>query len=167
MESRMKIALRIAVILLALAGSAWAIHKWSYQPYACNAAMTEITGATRAGDHLRSDYSKFQRAQRNIERLQQLERQCRSDVRLYILLAANESAAGRPEDAIEAYHKALTIDRRSEIYYGLAEQLVQLGRTDEAVEVFLTAARFNPNAMDWVPSPEIHRRVTERLQKPR
>ena len=51
--------------------------------------------------------------------------------------------------------------------FGLGRELVQLGRTDEAVEVFTIAARFNPYATEWYPSEEILRRVNERLKSAR
>ncbi|HEX2834619.1 MAG TPA: hypothetical protein VHW00_16525 [Thermoanaerobaculia bacterium] len=163
----MKFVARIAVLLVALIACAWALRKWCYEPYACNAALTDIQNATAAIEELRGQYSQFQRTQNNIERLQKLEPACRADVRLYVLLAANESAAGRAQNAVDAYRKALTIDRRSEIYFGLARELVQLGRTEEAVEAFTVAARFNPYASDWYPSEEILRRVNERLKRAR
>jgi tetratricopeptide (TPR) repeat protein len=164
MESRVKIVLRVIVIAITALGCAWALREWCYEPYACNVAISEITARTAASDNLRGEYAKVQRAEANIARLRALEPHCRTDVRLYMLLGGNEALAGQPQNAVRNYELALTIDRRPEIYIALAEQLILLGRIDEAVDNYVIAGRFSPAVLEIIPSEEIARRVRERLQ---
>lgn len=156
---------RVLLIAITALFCAWALREWCLRPYACDVAMTEITASTSAVDDLRGDYARVQRAEHNIARLHALETQCRTDLRLYVLLGGNESVAGRHEQAVSAYEKALTLDRRPEIYIALAAELLQLGRIDDAVASYVTAGRFSPGTFDAIPSDELTRRVREELQQ--
>jgi len=142
--------------------SAWSIDAWVFEPAKCNVAITELTQRTDAVHQLRSPYDQVRRARRNLEELRALG--CHTDVRVAVLIAANEEALGQYDDAIDAYRSALLVDRRPEIYFMIGDALVQLGRTDEAVESYVIAARFTPFILDNLTSPEINRRVRERLR---
>ncbi|HEX7830499.1 MAG TPA: hypothetical protein VF787_12635 [Thermoanaerobaculia bacterium] len=161
----MKLVLRVIIIGITAFACAWALREWCWIPYTCNVAISEITASTAASDNLRGEYAKVQRAEANLARLRELEPHCRTDVRLYMLLAGNEALAGQPQNAVHNYELALTIDRRPEIYIALAEQLILLGRIDEAVDNYVTAGRFSPAVVEIIPSEEIARRVRERLQR--
>ena len=80
-----------------------------------------------------------------------------------MLMGANQELIGRVEDAERSYREALTIEQRPEIYMALALAQVQLGRVDDAVENYVTAARFGPQILYELPSDELTRRVQERL----
>jgi tetratricopeptide (TPR) repeat protein len=84
-----------------------------------------------------------------------------------MLIGANEEVLDRYEDAARSYRSAMLIEQRPEIHTALADALIQLGRTDEAVEHYAVAARFNPAMLDFAPSEEVRRRAAERLREPR
>lgn len=159
----MKLVMRVFVIIVAAIVCAWAIRQWAWRPYSCAVAINDVIGMTRAAGELRGDYAVVQRADANLDRLRTIEPQCSADVRIYALMGNNEELAGRALNAVHAYEKALTLDPRPEIYVAMGNQLMQLGRIDEAVESFVAAARFAPGALDEVTSEEIVRRVRERV----
>lgn len=163
----MKTLARVLLVITATLVCATLIRKWCVRPVSCNVAMTEISAATFASNDLRGDYAREQRVEANLARLHELEPQCRTDVRLYVLMAGNESIAGRHDAAVHEYERALTIDRRPEIYIEMGNELIQLGRTDDAVESFVTAARFSPGTLDAITSEEVARRVRLRLAQKR
>lgn len=51
-----------------------------------------------------------------------------------------------PQEAVENYKKALTLDgQQSDVHYNLANALYLLGKTDEAISHYKQAIELNPN----------------------
>jgi tetratricopeptide (TPR) repeat protein len=158
-----KVLGRIVILAATVVVCAWALWNWSVVPLQCNAALTRITASTRANETL-PDYAKEQRANNNIDLLQKLRVRCKADVRVPFLIGVNESSAERHENAVNAFNEALKIDRRPEIYAAIASEQVLLGRTDEAIKNYLTAARFGAPIDEAGQSDEVWRRVQEQLR---
>lgn len=157
----MRTLARVAAIIAAALLCGWAFLEWAYEPLACNIALTDLTRRTNLIEQSRGHYERIARARRNLEELRALP--CETDVQLHVLIAANEESLGQYDDAAAAYRAALLVDRRPEVYALMGDALVQLGRTDEAVENYVIAARFTPYILERVPSTEVERRVKERL----
>lgn len=157
----MRVTLRIVVVLLAAVLCGWAFLRWSYAPLACSHAVTDLTRRTNLVERTNDPYVRVQRARNNLAELRALH--CSTDVRIPMLIGANEMFLGQYEDALKAFRSALAIDRRPEIYTASGEALIQLGRTDEAVDAYVEATRFTPYALDDIPSEVVAERVKRRL----
>lgn len=149
------------VIALAAAACAFAMWCWVWQPMQCNIATTSLTRRTAAVEQSANEYERVLRARRNLEDLRAIP--CTTDVRVPMLIGNNEATLGDFEAALAAYHDALGIDRRPEIYAAIGEASIRLGRTDDAVNNYVEAARFTPYVLESIPSEEVLRRVRERL----
>jgi tetratricopeptide (TPR) repeat protein len=160
----MRVIARTAAVLATATFCGWALLLWAYTPHACNVAITKLTQRTTLVVGPSRIYERETRARQNIEALRVLGERCRTDVHLPMLIAANQEALSRYEDAVRSYRAALLIDRRPEIHKALADALIQLGRTDEAVEHYVIAARFNPETLENGSSEEVVRRARERLR---
>ena len=155
---------RVLTVAAAAAACAWALFDWVYLPQSCNAAVSELARRTTLVGESRGDFQYVTRAKKNLEDLLALRPQCTTELQIPVLIATNEESLGRYEEAIRSYQDALTIDRRPELYVAIGDALIQLGRSDEAVELYVTAARFNPGVLENGASEEVVRRAAERLR---
>ena len=155
---------RVAAVTAAALLCAWGLVHLAYVPHRCNAEITRLTARTDAAGKPASDYERLLRVRRNLQDLEPLRETCPTEVRVPMLMGANHEIAGRPEDALRSYREALAIEQRPEIYVAIAVQQIQTGRVDEAIDNYVTAARFDPNLVPEIHSRELRRRVAERLR---
>lgn len=160
----MKLLVRAAALIATSILCGWAMVHWVYTPLACNGAVTDLTRRTTLITDSPGDYHRIARARRNIEALREVRILCPTDVRVPMLIAANEEALGRFDDAVRSYRDALSTGSRPEIHAALGHALIQLGRTEEAVEQYVIAARFDPTMLELPPSEEVRRLAGERLR---
>lgn len=89
------------------------------------------------------------------------------NVNLYMIAGANDRAIKRFDDAAVAYRRALTYDRRPELYLNLGQTLIAANRREEGMKMLLTAARFyaDEGRINYVMSdiPEVEE-VKQRLR---
>jgi hypothetical protein len=103
-------------------------------------------------------------ARQNVEQLSSCLRQCDENLTLLVVAAANESMLARNGDAVRLYQRALTLDRRPELYVGLALAQLGAGERSAATQSYLRAARFDRFALrDSVPDPAILEDVRRQL----
>lgn len=150
---------RIAVTCLGAAACGAALMHFAYGPYRCNATVSRLTARTDAAERTAGDYERIVRARRNLADLAGLRDSCPTQVRVPVLIGANQEVLGRLDDAAESYRSALEIEQRPEIYMALAKVQIQLGRIDDAVANYVTAARFAPPIVQWIPSADVRERV--------
>lgn len=160
----MRAVVRVAVVFAATCACTWALWQWAYVPHWCNARVTSLRDRTAGASELRTTYEREQRADQNLEALHELRDCCRTEVRVPFLIGANERIAGRHDRALAAFREALAVDQRPEIHYAISGELILLGRTDEAVESYVTAERFGAHSRGEVTSEEVLRRAEERLR---
>lgn len=154
-----------ALILLAVAAfCVWAMIAFVKPPLTCNQSLNELRVQTDQTNETSDNYKLALLARQNLEQLRRLEGPCRANVQLYVYEAENEDALGRKDAAIDALHRGLAVDQRPELYHNLGTLLVELGRMDEAVENYVTAARLLPEDIENIDSPEAQRRVRERIR---
>lgn len=163
----MGLTARLGAVMVAVVVGAWALFHFAWIPHRCNAVSTAADRGTTAAEQTANDYERLVRARRNLQLLAGLRTSCPTDVRVPMLGAANELLVGRPEDALRTYRDALRIDQRLEIYVAMAETQIRLGRIDEGVASYVTAARFDPSRVETIFSEEVRRRVEEQLRASR
>jgi hypothetical protein len=143
MEPPMKIVVRAAVILAAMAGCGWLLVHWAYPPVRCGKALTDLTQRTALASDTTDDYERLTRLRRNLEDLYANESQCRTDIRLYVLVAQNEEMLG------------------------LGFALIRRGRIDEAVKMYVLASHFMYPDEVAIPSEVVAQRVKETVRAQR
>lgn len=156
--------IRAVIVLVVAAFCVWAMFAFVKPPLTCNQSLNELRVQTNQTSETSDSYKLALLARQNLEQLRRLEGPCRANVRLYMYEAENEDALGRKEAALAALQRGLQIDQRPELYHNIGTLLVELGRMDEAVENYVTAARLLPEDMENIDSPEAQRRVRERIQ---
>ena len=156
--------IRALVVLVVAAFCVWATIAFVKPPLTCNQSLNELRARTERAQETSDSYRLAILARQNLADLRRLEGPCRTNIQLYMYEAENEDALGRTEAAIEALRRGLQIDQRPELYHNLGTLLVELGRMDEAVENFVTAARLLPEDIENIASPEAQRRVRERIR---
>jgi hypothetical protein len=160
--------IRAAIVFGVAMTSLWALFRFTYVPYSCNAEISEITSTTNALESTVSGYERLVRARRHITRLEKLRDSCRTQVRVPMLTAANQEIIGLPDQALNSYRDALRIEQRPEIHMAIAALQLQLGQIDEAVDSYVEAARFTRYLVRTIPSQPVRARVEERVaQLPR
>ena len=87
-----------------------------------------------------------------------------SDFKLMYVRGTALRYLGDPAGAIDAYHRALAVDRRPEIYLALG--LAQLDALDRpaAIESFAAAGAFAPARLEGIPYEDVRKEVEERIR---
>ncbi len=152
---------RLLVVAAAIVVSAWAVFRYAWEPVHCNAVVSQVEADTIAAEQLTDPYAQMRRGQHNLARIAALH--CATEVRVPVLLAANEELMERFEDAAGHYDEALRMEQRPEIYFALGNVQVRLGRIDEAVESYARAVRLHEPLIYEIPSEEVRRRTADRL----
>lgn len=156
-------AWKFAVVTVGILCCGWALRRYAWQPYQCNAAITELTARTDLVAQTASGYDRLRRVRQNLRDLEPLRQACPTQVRIPMLIGANWELTERSDDALRSYQEALTIDQRPEIHVAIALVQLQRGEVDGAIDSYVTAARFAPHVLKNISSPEFRTRVSERL----
>jgi len=153
------------ILTLAVIGAVcvWALIAFAYRPLFCNYTLNVLHAQTDMARDTGDSYEATLLARDNLARLRRLEERCGTAVQLYVFEAENQDILGRKEDAVAAFRRALTVDQRPELYFSIGTLLVELGRMDEAVDAYVTAARIRP--ADEIPSPVARKLVKKRLRE--
>lgn len=155
---------RLTAVTAAALLCVWGLVRLAYEPHRCNAEITLLTARTAAAENTASDYERLLRTRQHLQELELLHEMCPTEVRVPMLIGENQELSGRAEAALRSYQAALAVEQRPEIYVAIALQQIQTGHVDEAIESYVTAARFAPRLVDNILSPEVRRRVVERLR---
>lgn len=143
---------------------AWGLYAWVWVPHRCSLEVTELARRTDGAGKTAADYERTVRARRNIAGLARLRESSPNDVRVPMLIAANQLLMGLPAEAVRSYDDALRVDRRPEIYMARGDTLVQLGRVDEAVESYAAAVRFDARFLEFIEPGILHDQVKARAE---
>lgn len=160
----MRVILRWATVVVATLVCGRLLVSWAYVPLRCSIAFTDLTRRTDLASETGVEHVRLSRLRRNIEDLRALESQCGIEARLQMLAAANEEMLGLDDDALHSYDRALTADRRPEIFASQGWLLIRLGRMEEAAQKYALASRFSHPDSPVIPSEIVERRVAEILR---
>lgn len=151
---------RIASAIVVGFAALTAIDTLCVVPYRCNqitkvggtAVAAALSGNPSARLFLRDQAPSFDRC---IARQPQ-------NVELQLLRGTTQSLFGDYEGALATYQRALRYDRRPEIYFDIGGALMRLRRTEEAIDSYAIAVRFNPELLVRISDPLIRSRVETR-----
>jgi tetratricopeptide (TPR) repeat protein len=150
------------LVAVAAVACAWALYQWAWLPQRCSMELTELARRTDGAAKTGSDYDRTMRARRNVADLARLQEHAPNDVRVPMLLAANQMLAGLHDEAVRTYDLALRVEPRPEIYMARGDALIQLARVDEAVESYATAVRFDPAYLQQIAPGVLQDRIRAR-----
>ena len=115
---------RVAALLVLLAATAYALHRWTLLPLRCSRAATRGAAA----------------------------------------LASSRDDATRLRTAIAENSRALTLDRRPEIYFALGMSHLHALDRPAALEDLTRACAFDPARLAHIPYEDVRREVEGRLR---
>jgi tetratricopeptide (TPR) repeat protein len=156
---------RVAILAAIGAFCAWVFVAFVQRPLACNQELNVVRGRTRAARDTGNSVEVAALAQASLTELRRMEGRCRTNIWLYTLEAENEDLLEQKEQAIAALRRGLAVDQRPELYMDIGDLLVDMGRTDEAVESYLTPVRLSSDRLANIPSPLAAERVQKRLEQ--
>jgi tetratricopeptide (TPR) repeat protein len=143
--------LRWFVVGLTVAVGAYSVYRWCYLPYRCNIFKRSSEQNVLIAENLYGRLGGAMIAHRNLQLAQLWIERCPDDLELYMLAAACFRQLAQSRDAIPMYQKALSLDRRPELYLNLGEAQVEANLADEAVPNLAAAVAFNPDLLAAVP----------------
>lgn len=129
------------------------IRRDLYERYRCHLMVRDVEANTALLEAIRDSVLVSIRARDNLEQLAPCIARTPWNIRLHMLAGGNYAFRGQHENAAAAYARALQYDRRPELYLGLGQELMNLGRTDEAVGHLVTACLVHPDWTDTLPEP--------------
>jgi tetratricopeptide (TPR) repeat protein len=146
-------ALRIVVVIFVLVAAIVSVRQYCVLPYLCNLTTKRVMTLT---ERLRGkpDYVVLVGVRDNLDSLRSCEDCFATNIGYLMVKAANEGALQDYAAAEATYRKALSYDRRPELYLNLGLTQLNLGRTAEGTQSLLTACRFSFAMIVDIPEPE-------------
>jgi len=145
----MRRSLIVLARVAAVAAAAFAIDVLCIRPY--RGAVVEVEVEQRSTVAATADRQRAVIIVRdNLRDLDRIAPARRLAASWYMLYGGNLALINRWPEATEVYTRALTIDRRPEIYFDRGLARIHLGQLDAATADMATAARFNPFVLDQV-----------------
>ena len=143
-----KTILRSLAVAGVVALAVFAFQRLVLVPWRCNAIEGIVAQTTKDPIATTDDFRMRRRAEQNLELISACVEQCRTNVNLAMLAAANLVILGRNDAAVAMYEQALRYDQRPELYRALAMAQSDLGRRDAALVNAVRAADFG--GLEWL-----------------
>jgi tetratricopeptide (TPR) repeat protein len=158
-----RFAIRGAGVLLVVAATLYTLHRCVWLPLHC-ARTTALAESELAAASERTDYLKRRAGEHALAMLRECDGAFPVDIRLLFARAYAHENAGDPRSAVAAYQRALTIDRRPEIYLSLG--IAQLDALDRrgAIESLVRAVAFDPARLGDIRYEDVRNETKQRLR---
>jgi tetratricopeptide (TPR) repeat protein len=160
MASLMNAILRGIALLLLIAGTGYAIDRWTLKPLRCGHAAS--LGAD-ALDH--DNQTAYQTARQVRADLHDCECVSPPDANIPTTLAAAAEASDDLRTAITQYQRALLIDRRPELYFNLGLAQQEAPARPAALENIVRACAFDPSRLKDIPYDEMRKATKRRIRE--
>ena len=134
---------RLLVSAAVLVAAFWLAYRFCWVPYRCNNQIGSAVTLTEKVWLRSGQMSATIAARRLIAEMTDCL-QSYPDVGAYMVAAANLRIVGRMDDALRLYRRALSLDRRPEIYLQIGNTQMEIGNHAEAVRYYTLAATFDP-----------------------
>ena len=155
-----------AVTVIVCIGAFYAFYEWCYVPYECNRFKRATEASMIAVQNIDEPLRRAMIARRNLEGARNWIARCPHDLDLYMIAGGSFRQLGLSAEAIPLYQKALTLDRRPEVYLNLGQSQAEAGRQVEAIPNLAAAVKFDSSLMTEVPASlqeEVRRRSQSSL----
>ncbi|HVR39336.1 MAG TPA: tetratricopeptide repeat protein [Thermoanaerobaculia bacterium] len=144
--------LRLLASAIVIVAAFPALERYCWRPYRCNQIEKAAAKTTERNIEVGGGDTESIRAREITRRLIACMDDKPADVTVYMLTAANERVLGNYEQAIAWYQKALTYDRRPEIYFGIGETYLEMGNMEQAHRYFVATAVFRMDFVKDIPT---------------
>ena len=146
---------RFAGLMLLAAATTYALYRVVYLPLHCARAASIVAAAVETNPTPRT-------AARVRDALRPCECVRDREAHIDFILGGVSTALGDDRAAIAAYQRALTIERRPELYFALG--MAQLRALDRAaaIESLARACAFDPAWLAEIPYPDVREEVRTR-----
>jgi len=158
-----KLLARIAGLLLLAGATAYALRLCVLEPFRC-AHAASLGAAALAADERQSDYAARRLANGVRTSLHGCECVRPTDVEIPFTLAGASTTLGDSRSAAIEYERALAIERRPEIYFGLGMAQLDMLQRSAAIENLTRACAFDPARLANIPYPEVSGEIRRRLR---
>jgi hypothetical protein len=133
-----------------------ALHRLVWLPHQCNVVRRQVEQSLDREWERRHMAVAFDAGVRNEPLLARALEHCPHDVALLMLAGSNQVLMNRYENALRYYERALQLDRRPELHVAAGVAQLNLGRREEALQNFATAAFFaGSSVLRDVPDAEV------------
>jgi tetratricopeptide (TPR) repeat protein len=147
-------ALRIAGLLLLLAATAYSLHRFALLPLRCSRAASLGAIALETAER-RPDYDRRRVAASVRESLRGCDCISPANVQIFLTRGGASAALDEHRAAIAEYQRALTIDRRPEIYFALGMSYLQVLDRPAAIRNLRRACAFDPSRITAIPYEDV------------
>jgi tetratricopeptide (TPR) repeat protein len=139
------------VVALTVTAGVYSLYRWCYLPYRCNLYKRSSERNVLIAEDLGQRLSRAMIARHELLLAQFWIERCPNDLDLYMIAGASLRQLGQSRDAIPVYQKALSIDRRPEIYLNLGLAQTEANLPEDAVPNLAAAVAFTPDLLSEVP----------------
>jgi len=132
---------RVLIPLVVAAAAIFAVARVAILPLRCNRVLKVMR--VRNDDASRmDDYAATLLVRKNLTDAADCLQREPCDPYVLFEIAQSYRRMGSHEEGIRTMERALRYDRRPEFFIALGDSLAQTGRTDEAIDALMNAARF-------------------------
>jgi tetratricopeptide (TPR) repeat protein len=161
MERAVIRAIRVLGLVAIAVATIAALHDAVYLPLVCEALESR---AAFTADTLRDDAAKLAWSRETIDSLLRCERFASGNSRIAYVLGNAYRDHGEPEKAIASYRRALSVDRRPEIYFALGMAQLEALHHDDAIDSFVQAGVFAPAQLAEIPYDTVRAEAERRIR---
>jgi hypothetical protein len=134
----------------------FAVHRLVWLPHECNVTRQQMDLSINRMWNRRHTAAAFDAGVRNEPVLARAVERCPHNVPLLMLAGSNQVLMNRHERALQMFERALRYDRRPELHLAAGIAQLELGRREEALRNFVTAANlWGPVVLVDVPDAEV------------
>jgi hypothetical protein len=125
----------------------FALHRLVWLPHECNLVRGQVDASISRVWDQRHTAVAFDTGARNEPLIARAVEHCPHDVALLMLAGSNQLLMNRHDTALSMFERALQYDRRPELHLSAGIAQLGLGRRDEALRNFVTAASFGGSSL--------------------
>lgn len=151
----------IALVLVAIAVG-FALYRCSYVPLKCSRDAWRSEKELLAAAERVDSYYKVVAARNSLDRLQNCDSRP-LDVNRPVLIALSYRFLQQHPQSILWYQRALSVDRRPEIYLGLGIEQARAQHRQEGIESLALAVAFAPTMLEAIDDPILSEDVKKRV----
>ncbi len=147
----MRRILELVAATVLFAAASFAFLHWVAAPYHCNLRVKQATGRLQLAVSLADKSMRALRLARiNVEELSPCVDRSPSDIGAAMVLAGSHRVLGHDIEAVSLYQRALSYDRRPELYFNLGQTQLGIGDRKSGIQNLITACIYDPVYYDEI-----------------
>jgi hypothetical protein len=148
-------ALRVAIQLAVTVAAVYALRALVWWPLRCSVVEKDTRLRMEAIEPIAETLKGYRVARSNYETMVRAFDECPPSLDVPMLAAANAQLFNDKTAVLLWNERALTVDRRPELYINLALSQIEAGDVQSAVKNFAIAIRFDPHSAEMIGEPRL------------